>query len=102
MASKLEKILNLLIKENKPLTTSEIALKETLEIGKVRVYLNTLYNDKRVIRVNDKKPYKYRANTSKALLKGLYEFLSNEEKCELRNINQSDINLIKTIKEGLD
>ena len=43
MTTKLERIVELLIDKNKPLTANQIAIKETLDIDKVRVYLNTLY-----------------------------------------------------------
>ncbi len=35
----------------------------------------------------------------KNLLKDLYEFMSNEAKCELKNINESDIDFLTKIKE---
>jgi len=75
MVSKLEKILEELIKSNDPLTTNQIANRCDFKIRETRVFLNTLYNKGHVKRVNDKKPYEYRAITPKALLKKNLEYL---------------------------
>jgi hypothetical protein len=52
--------------------------------------------------VNDKKPYKYRANTPLSFLKQLYDFMSNKKKCELKEIDESDIAFLTKIKEMIN
>lgn len=62
-------------------------------------YLSILKNENKIIIVNEKKPYKYSANTPKALLKRLYDFMSNENKCMIKNFQEKDLKLVQTIKE---
>lgn len=96
MTTKLEKIMDLLA--NDELTSIEIALKLEIPVSNCSSYLNTLMNDKRIIRTTDKRPYKYKlAIPLKELLKQLYNLMSN--KCEIREIEDSDIILLETIKE---
>lgn len=72
----LEEIMELL--KDRELTSLEIASEINIPKDNCSAYLNTLYNDGRIERTNDKRPFKYRiAETPKALLKQLYEFMSN-------------------------
>ena len=96
MISILEKIMELLV--DKEMTSVEIAPMINIPVSNCSSYLNTLMNDKRIIRTTDKRPYKYKLATPlKELLKQLYDFMSN--KCEIREIEDSDIVLLETIKE---
>lgn len=45
--------------------------------------------------------YRYNYTTTKILLRKLYNFMSNKKKCELKDINESDINLFEVIKEEI-
>ncbi|MFW9971904.1 MAG: hypothetical protein ACFFDF_17075 [Candidatus Odinarchaeota archaeon] len=83
--------------ETKEMTTAEVATKLKIKVANCSSYLNTLMNDRRITRIPDKMPFTY--TTPKLLLKQLYEFMSNEEKCILKDIDESDINLFETIKE---
>lgn len=93
--TKLEQIMELLT--DKEMTSIELASKLDIPVNNCSSYLNTLMNDKRIIRTTDKRPYKYKlAIPLKELLKQLYDFMSN--KCEVREIEDSDIVLLETIK----
>lgn len=98
-----KQILELLTK--KELTALEISAELTesaLSVPKKRLwsYLSILLNkDKKIEIINDKKPYKYRAITPKALLKRLYDFMSDENKCIIQNVQEKDLELVQTIKE---
>jgi len=72
----LERIMGLL--RDRELTSIEIASEIGIPKSNCSAYLNTLYNDGRIERTTDKRPFKYRvAETPKALLKQLYDFMSN-------------------------
>ena len=105
-----EKIYQLLQKES--LTSIEIA--EKLKISEdpekniqyIRTYIQRLKNDN-IIESREKKG-RYQVytvikkdtnKTFKNSLRNLYEFMSNERKCELKEINESDIEFIAKIKE---
>lgn len=105
-----EKIYQLLQKE--PLTSIEIA--EKLKISEdpekniqfIRTYLQRLIKAN-LIESKEKKG-RYQVYTSieketndifKNYLRDLYKFMSNERKCELKEINESDIDFITRIKE---
>lgn len=93
--TKLEQIMELLT--DKEMTSVELAIKLDIPVGNCSSYLNTLMNDKRIIRTTNKRPYKYKlAIPLRELLKQLYDFMSN--KCEIREIEDSDIVLLETIK----
>lgn len=107
-----EKIYQLLQKE--PLTSEEIA--EKLKINEdpekniqfIRTYLQRLIKAN-LIKSNEKKGRYQVYTTIKResndktlnLLKELYEFMSNEVKCELKKINESDIGFLTKIKERI-
>lgn len=74
--TKLEQIIDLL--RDRELTSLEIASEINIPKNNCSAYLNTLYNDGRIERISNKRPFKYRvAETPKALLKQLYDFMSN-------------------------
>ena len=95
--TKIAKILELLTE--KELTSLEISA--NLGIAKDILYpkLCRLKKEHRIMKTNDKKPYKYRAIIPKALLKQLYDFMSDENKCMIRNFQEKDLELVQTIKE---
>ena len=95
--TKIDKILELLTE--KELTSLEISAK--LGIAKDILYpkLSRLKKEKRIIKINTKKPYKYIAITPKALLKQLYDFMSDENKCTIQNFQEKDLKLVQIIKE---
>ncbi len=93
------RILELLVKEE--LTSAEISVKLGIKSNDTWVHLNALNSQNKVKRINDKKPYVYKAITPLAYLKRLYEFMSNENKCDLKNLDESDISLLEAIKEVL-
>ena len=74
--TKIDKILELLTE--KELTSLEISA--NLGIVKDVLYpkLSRLQKENRIIRTNDKKPYKYKAIIPKALLKQLYDIMINK------------------------
>ena len=96
--TKLEKIMELLA--DKELTSIEIASKLNIPKNNCASYLNTLKKDGRIVRTNDNIPYRYKlAKKPIELLKQLYEFMSNENKCKIKNYQEKDLELIRTIKE---
>ncbi len=69
-------MINLL--KNRELTSIEIASELNIPKENCASYLNKLYNDGRIERTNDRRPYKYKiALSPKELLKQLYNFMSN-------------------------
>lgn len=87
---------------DRELTSLEIASKINIPKDNCSSYLNTLYNDGRIERTTDKRPFKYRiAETPKALLKQLYEFMSDY--MEVRKDKKEEVkqnrDLIVRIKE---
>jgi len=92
-------ILELLVKEE--LTSAEISEKLGIKSNDTWVHLYDLYNQNKVKRTG-KRPYVYNAITPLAYLKKLYEFMSNENKCDLKNLDESDISLLEAIKEVLE
>ncbi len=101
MTTKIEKILDLLINKSKPLTINDIALALNIDRNNLRVYLNTLTNDGRVKRVNEKRPFEYRANTAKALLKGLH-LIMNDKMDFTKQPDNIEIELIKEVERILN
>ena len=96
----LEDIMELL--KDRELTSVEIAPEINNSIRNCSSYLNTLYEDGRIIRTTNKRPFKYKiAETPKALLKQLYEFMGNYMK--IREDKKEEVkqnrDLIVKIKE---
>ena len=98
------KILELL-KQNE-LTVKEIADKTEFNENEVRVYVHRLLKDNLIREIGKKNRYciyttisKESNDTFKNSLRRLYEFMSNEVKCELKEINESDIVFLTKIKE---
>lgn len=91
------KIVELLSKQD--LTSSEVSKKLGIKINSVHVYLNSLIKTGKIQRITDKKPYLYRANTPLTYLKQLYEFMSDEKKCELKDFTETDKELMIKIEE---
>ena len=90
MKSNKERILEFL-KDNQ-LTSSELADKTGIDIDSIYVYLNQLYKNKKVERITNKKPYKYknstlktRLNEYKELLKFMNEFFKENIQYLLEN-----------------
>jgi len=74
--TKLERIMDLL--RDRELTSLEIASEINIPTKNCSSYLNTLYKDGRIERINDKRPYKYKIATKPIeLLKQLYEIMDN-------------------------
>ena len=97
--TKINSILDLLTE--KELTSLEISA--SLGIAKDILYpkLSRLQKEKRIMRTNDKKPYKYKAIIPKALLKQLYNIMVNKMTPKERlNENQfKTLNLIEKVVE---
>ena len=95
--TKINSILELLTE--KELTSLEISA--NLGIAKDILYpkLSRLEKENRIKKINKKKPYKYKTITPKALLKQLYDFMSDENKCTIKNFQEKDLELVQTIKE---
>ena len=92
----LEEIMALL--RDRELTSLEIASEINIPKRNCSAYLNTLYNDGRIERTTDKRPFKYRiAETPKTLLKQLYDLMNNKMKYEKTPVNE-DVELIKQIE----
>ena len=88
------RILELLAREE--LTSSEISKRLDVKADNVWVYLNILYNEKKVERTTEKKPFVYRAITPLAYLIRVVELMS--EKMEYSQIpTDDDFELIKKI-----
>lgn len=87
--------------KTKELTTVELATKLGIKAGYCSVYLNTLRKEGRIIKVSEdgKVPYAY--TTFKHLLKQIYDFMSDEKKCELGELDEFDIKLLETIKREI-
>lgn len=105
-----EKIIDVL-KGNK-LTIKEITERINKEYqintteARIRSYIKRLKDDNAIEKCgidNRYKVYKLKIvnsnNNFRNVLIELYEFMSNEEKCELKDINESDINFLTKIKE---
>ena len=97
MISNKNKITELLSKQD--LISSEVSKKLGIKIDNVHVYLYDLLKVGKIQRINDKKPFIYRAITPLAYLKQLYEFMSDEKKCELKNYTELDKELMIKIDE---
>ena len=98
MKSKIEKIVNLLAKEE--LTSKEITEKlDDITPDIACVYLNKLLKNGTIERTNNKKPYKYKKSmTLKEILKQVLDFMSN--KCEVvEEVIDSEIQLLEIAKE---
>lgn len=98
------KILEML-KQNE-LTVKEIAENSEFNENEVRTYVHRLLKDNLIKEIGKKNRYyiytaieKEPNENLRKFLKKLYEFMSNEEKCELRNITESDITFLTKIKE---
>jgi sugar-specific transcriptional regulator TrmB len=97
-----EKILELL--KDTQLTSSEISEETGIDIDSVYVYLNQLYNNEKVERTTDKKPYKYKNSTLKVMLnecKGLLKFMNNFFKDNLEHLikNKDIVSFIQKNEE---
>ena len=95
--TKLEQIMDLL--RDRELTSLEIASEINIPKSNCSSYLNTLYNDGRIKRISDKRPFKYKIATKPIeLLKQLYDFMS---KIDLGDYipNDKEIKLVEQIKE---
>ena len=97
--TKINKILELLSK--KELTSLEISAE--LQIKKDNLYpkLSRLYNEHRIMRINDKKPYKYKAIIPKALLKQLHEIMDKRMDFKEKP-NENEIKTIKIIEKVIE
>ena len=73
--TKKEDIINLLI--DKHLTALQIHEKLNIPKDKLWIYLNTLKNEKKIVVINQKKPYIYKAITPLALLNFMNELFKN-------------------------
>lgn len=94
--TKLKQIMELL--KYRELTSLEIASEINIPKANCSSYLNTLYNDGKIERISDKRPFTYRiAETPKTLLKRLYG-LMNEKMDFAKTPDQNDIQLIKQIE----
>lgn len=94
------KILELLNEQE--LTIKEIANQTDFKENEIRVYINRLMKDNLIKEIGKKNRWIIYAaikNDSLFFLKQLYVFMSNEEKCELKNITDVDIKLLTKIKE---
>ncbi len=92
----LEEIMGLL--RDRELTSLEIASEINIPKSNCSSYLNTLYNDGRIERTTDKRPFKYRiAETPMELLKQLYNLMNNKMKYEKTPVDE-DVELIKQIE----
>ena len=91
-----ERIMELL--RDRELTSMEIASELGIPKGNCASYLNTLYNDGRIERTNNKRPFKYRiAMKPIELLKQLYELMDSKMDF-VKKVNDKDIELIKQIE----
>jgi len=95
--TKINSILELL--SEKELTSLEIS--GNLGIVKDVLYpkLSRLKGENRIIITNDKKPYKYKAITPKALLKQLYNIMVNKmiPKERLNEFESNTINIVERL-----
>ncbi len=91
---KMNKIIELLLKEE--LTAEEISEKLNMTKKNVWIYLSNLKNDKRIIVVNDKRPYKYRAVKPLELLKQLYGIMIEYMK-PIKPLEDTKKEILKTI-----
>ena len=70
------------------------------------------YDVSKIVKINNKQNENWNRETPKAirdllegklvsieLLKQLYDFMSDEKKCELKEVNNSDLDFIETIKK---
>ncbi len=80
------------------LTSLEISDKTGINIDMLYVYLNDLNNKRKVVRVNNKKPYQYIAITPKALLKQLYDIMDTKMK-PINPLNEMEIKSLNIIME---
>ena len=80
------------------LTSIEIASEINIPVNNCLAYLNSLYNDGRIERTTNKRPYKYKiAMKPIELLKQLYEFMSKMDLGEYIP-NEQEIKLVEQIK----
>jgi len=93
--TKINSILDLLTE--KELTSLEISA--SLGIAKDILYpkLSRLDKENRIIRIKDKKPYKYTTITPKALLKQLYNIMA-DKMIPKERLNKSESNTINIIE----
>lgn len=99
-----EKILEKL--KGNELTVKEIAQDLNLKEKDVNVYISRLRKKELIEKIGKKNRYiiykaieKESNDTFKISLRKLYSFMSNEVKCELKEINESDISFLTKIKE---
>ena len=92
----LEKIMGLL--KDRELTSLEIASEINVPKSNCSSYLNTLYNDGRIERISDKRPFKYNITTKPIdFLKQLYDLMDSKMDFIKKAVNE-DIELIKQIE----
>ncbi len=97
------KIIELLMEEK--LTSLEILEKLQIPKDNLFSYLSTLRKEKKIIAVNNKRPFKYRANTPIAYLKFLNDFFKENIGYLIKNpkidkfieLNAEKFNLIEEI-----
>ena len=82
----------------KELTALEISSELLIQKDNLASYLSILKKEKKIMTINDKKPYKYKANTPLRYLIDLYRLMSNKTVFS-ENPNEHDIELLKKIKE---
>jgi transcription initiation factor IIE alpha subunit len=90
--TKINKILELLEKEN--LTSLEISEKLNMKKEILFPKLSRLRRENRIMRTNDKKPYRYRSVNPEILLKQLHEIMDKKMDFKEKPTKQE----IKTIK----
>ena len=104
------KIYLILIQKRLVITDIKKELKKHYEIdiseSDIRVYLKRLFDKNKIKKLERDGRYvvytaisKESNDTFKNSLRKLYNFMSNEDKCELKEINESDIVFLTRIKE---
>ena len=81
----------------KELTALEISSELLIQKDNLASYLSILKKEKKIITINDKKPYKYRANTPLRYLKDLYDLMNDKMNFE-KTPDTNDVELIKKIE----
>jgi len=97
--TKINSILELL--SEKELTSLEISAKLGIVLDVLYPKLSRLLKEERIIRVNEKKPYKYKAIIPKALLKQLYNIMVNKMTPKER-LNENQFNTLTLIEKVIN
>ena len=98
--SKRNKLLELLKVET--LTTKEIVEKLKIPIEHIWTYLSQFMKEGKVLKVGKQGKYNlYKAveDNPIKLLRQLYNFMSDKNKCEIKDFQDNDLELVQTIKE---